>query len=58
MDAEAPSGPALQVGSDHDRPNRLHAAFWEVVFVTRERLREPHRMICPVRAALQARQAA
>jgi very-short-patch-repair endonuclease len=45
-------GAPLQVGSDRDRLNRLHAAGWEVVFVTREHLREPHRMICTVRAAL------
>jgi very-short-patch-repair endonuclease len=51
-------GAPLQVGSDRDRLNRLHAAGWKVVFVTREHLREFHRMICTVRAALQARQAA
>lgn len=44
-------GAPLQVGSDRERLNRLHAAGWEVVFVTREHLRDPHRMICTVRAA-------
>jgi hypothetical protein len=29
-----------------------------IVFITREYLREPHRMVCTVRAALQARAAA
>jgi very-short-patch-repair endonuclease len=48
-------GTPLQVGSDRERLNRLHAAGWEVVFVTREHLRDPHRMVCTVRAALQAR---
>jgi very-short-patch-repair endonuclease len=51
-------GAPLQVGSDRERLNRLHAAGWEVVFVTREHLRDPHRVICTVRAALQARHAA
>lgn len=51
-------GAPLQVGSDRDRLNRLHAAGWEVVFITREHLREPHLMVCTVRAALHARQAA
>lgn len=51
-------GAPLQVGSDRERLNRLHAAGWEVVFVTREHLREPRRMVCTVRAALQARHAA
>lgn len=51
-------GTPLQVGSDRERLNRLHAAGWEIVFVTREHLRDPHRMIWTVRAALQARHAA
>ncbi len=51
-------GAPLQVGSDRERLNRLHAAGWQVVFVTREHLREPHRMVCTVRVALQARHAA
>lgn len=51
-------GAPLQVGSDRERLNRLHAAGWEVVFVTREHLRDPHRMLCTVRAALLARHAA
>jgi very-short-patch-repair endonuclease len=51
-------GAPLQVGADRDRLNRLHAAGWEVVFITREHLREPHRMVYTVRAALQGRQAA
>ncbi|MGB8202178.1 MAG: hypothetical protein WCF33_21240, partial [Pseudonocardiaceae bacterium] len=51
-------GAPLQVGADRERLNRLHAAGWEVVFVTREHLRDPHRLICTVRAALQVRHAA
>lgn len=51
-------GAPLQVGSDRERLNRLHVAGWEVVFVTREHLRDPHRMLCTVRAALLARHAA
>lgn len=51
-------GAPLQVGSDRDRLNRLHAAGWQVVFVTAQHLREPHRMVCTVRGALQARHAA
>lgn len=51
-------GAPMQVGSDRERLNRLHAAGWKVVFVTREHLRDPHRMICTVRAALQVRHAA
>lgn len=51
-------GAPLQVGSDRERLNRLHAAGWQVVFVTAQHLREPHHMICTVRAALQARHAA
>ncbi|MGH3828230.1 MAG: endonuclease domain-containing protein [Pseudonocardiaceae bacterium] len=51
-------GAPLQVGSDRERLNRLHAAGWQVVFVTREHLRDPHRVLCTVRAALQARLAA
>jgi hypothetical protein len=51
-------GAPLQVGADRDRLNRLHAAGWEVIFITREHLREPHRMVYTVRAALQGRQAA
>ena len=31
---------------------------WEVVFITGEHLRDPHRMLYLIRAALQARQAA
>jgi hypothetical protein len=48
-------GASLQVGLDRERLNRLHAAGWEVVFVTREQLRDPRRMVCMVRAALQTR---
>lgn len=48
-------GEWLQVGPDRERLNRLHAAGWEVVFVTAEMLRAPHRMVHTVRAALAAR---
>ncbi len=51
-------GAPLQVGPDRDRLNRLHAAGWEVVFVTAQHLREPRRLVFTVRAALEARQAA
>ncbi|MGH3924852.1 MAG: endonuclease domain-containing protein [Pseudonocardiaceae bacterium] len=51
-------GAPLQVGVDRDRLNRLHAAGWEVVFVTAQHLRDPQRMVCLVRAALLARHAA
>lgn len=37
---------------DRDRLNRVHAAGWEIVFVTVEILRDPPRMIALVRAAL------
>ncbi|MGH3811858.1 MAG: endonuclease domain-containing protein [Pseudonocardiaceae bacterium] len=50
-------GAPLQVGQDRDRLNRLHAAGWDVVFVTAQHLREPRRLVCTVRAALQTRQA-
>ncbi len=48
-------GEWLQVGPDRERLNRLHAAGWEVVFVTAEMLRAPRRMVQTVRAALSAR---
>lgn len=51
-------GAPLQVGQDRDRLNRLHAAGWEVVFVTAQHLREPRRLVYTVRAALEGRQAA
>ncbi len=38
-----------------ERLNRLHAAGWEVVFVTAEMLRSPKRMVQTVRAALAVR---
>ena len=50
-------GTLLQVGPDRDRLNRLHAAGWDVAFITAQHLREPRRLVCTVRAALQARQA-
>lgn len=50
-------GAPLQVGPDRDRLNRLHAAGWDVVFITAQHLRDPRRLVCTVRAALQARQA-
>ncbi|HEV7453176.1 MAG TPA: hypothetical protein VGO16_17705 [Pseudonocardiaceae bacterium] len=50
-------GTPLQVGQDGDRLNRLHAAGWDVVFVTAQHLREPRLLVCTVRAVLQARQA-
>ncbi|MGH4021574.1 MAG: endonuclease domain-containing protein [Pseudonocardiaceae bacterium] len=37
---------------DRDRLNRVHAAGWDVVFVTAELLRDPPRMIRTVRSAL------
>jgi hypothetical protein len=37
---------------DRDRLNRVHAAGWDVVFVTAEILRDPARMVALVRAAL------
>jgi very-short-patch-repair endonuclease len=40
-------GAPLQVGQDRDRLNRLHAAGWEVVFVTAQHLREPRRLVSP-----------
>jgi very-short-patch-repair endonuclease len=51
-------GAPLQVGQDRDRLNRLHAAGWEVVFVTAKHLHEPRRLVYTVRAALEGRQAA
>lgn len=51
-------GAPLQVGADRERLNRLRSAGWEVVFVTAQHLRDPHRMVCMVRAALLARRAA
>ena len=50
-------GALLQVGPDRDRLNRLHAAGWDVVFITAQHLREPRRLVCTVRVALEARQA-
>ncbi len=50
-------GALLQVGPDRDRLNRLHAAGWDVVFITAQHLREPRRLVYTVRAALEARQA-
>lgn len=50
-------GAPLQVGQDRDRLNRLHAAGWDVVFVTAQHLREPRGLVCTVRGALDARQA-
>lgn len=50
-------GAPLQVGPDRDRLNRMHAAGWDVVFITAQHLRDPRRLVCTVRAALQARQA-
>ena len=47
-------GVPLQVGRDRDRLNRLHAAGWDVVFVTAQHLRQPHRLLHTVRAALSA----
>ncbi|MGH3765243.1 MAG: endonuclease domain-containing protein [Pseudonocardiaceae bacterium] len=47
-------GVPLQVGRDRDRLNRLHAAGWDVVFITAQHLREPRRLIHTVRAALNA----
>lgn len=51
-------GAPLQVGQDRDRLNRLHAAGWEVVFVTAKHLHEPRRLVYTVRGALEGRQAA
>lgn len=48
-------GEWLQVGPDRERLNRLHAAGWDVVFVTAEMLRSPKRMVQTVRAALAVR---
>jgi very-short-patch-repair endonuclease len=50
-------GALLQVGPDRDRLNRLHPAGWDVVFITAQHLREPRRLVCTVRAVLQARRA-
>ncbi|HEY6424938.1 MAG TPA: hypothetical protein VIY28_17205, partial [Pseudonocardiaceae bacterium] len=50
-------GAPLQVGRDRDRLNRLHAAGWDVAFVTAQHLREPRLLVGMVRGALQARQA-
>jgi hypothetical protein len=50
-------GALLQVGPDRERLNRLHAAGWDVVFITAQHLREPRRLVCTVRVALEARQA-
>jgi very-short-patch-repair endonuclease len=47
-------GMLLQVGRDRDRLNRLHAAGWDVVFITAQHLREPRHLIHTVRAALSA----
>lgn len=51
-------GDWLKVGPDRERLNELHAAGWEVVFVTARLLRDPQRMLRTVRAALQSRAAA
>ena len=47
-------GAPLQVGQDRDRLNRLHAAGWEVVFITAQASSSG----IYVRAALEGRQAA
>ncbi len=48
-------GEWLHVGRDRERLNRLHAAGWEVVFVTARHLRNPQRMVRTVHAALGRR---
>lgn len=48
-------GEWLHVGRDRERLNRLHAAGWEVVFVTAQHLRNPQHMVRTVHAALGRR---
>ena len=44
-----------QIGTDRDRLNRLHAAGWDVLFVTARQLRDPAAVVASVRTALAAR---
>ncbi len=48
-------GDWLKVGPDRERLNDLHAAGWEVVFVTAKLLRDPKRMMRTIHTALMSR---
>jgi very-short-patch-repair endonuclease len=48
-------GELWALNRDRDRPNRVQAAGWEIVFVTAQLLQAPARMVSTVRAALDRR---
>jgi hypothetical protein len=46
--------PARALNRDRERLNRVHAAGWDLVFVTAPMLATPRKMVAIVRAALEA----
>ena len=55
-DGQWRDGQLWALNRDRERLNRVHAAGWDVVFVTAPLLANPRKMVATVRAALDARQ--
>ena len=55
-DGQWRDGQLWALNRDRERLNRVHAAGWDVVFVTAPLLATPQKMVAVVRAALDARQ--
>jgi hypothetical protein len=54
-DGQWRDGQLWALNRDRERLNRVHAAGWDVVFVTAPMLADPRKLIAAVRAALEAR---
>jgi hypothetical protein len=54
-DGQWRDGELWALNRDRERLNRVHAAGWDVVFVTAALLANPRKLVATVRAALVAR---